>query len=94
MAGTARTEIEIVIAFDVEDVTLVCIREEECRNNAWVTAGHRVEETSRRLRTVEARWETVSSTRPLGATFTSVRRGLDKAAEAKSEMESFSAGCS
>ncbi len=94
MAGTARTEIEVVIAYDVDDVTLVCIRQEVCRNNAWVTVGHRVEETSRTRRTVEARWETVSSTRPLGATFTSVRRGLDEAAEDASAMDAFSSGCS
>ncbi len=93
MAGAARTEIEVVIEYDLEEVSLACIRLEECQSGHWVTVGYRLEERGRTQRTVTAHWETVSSSRPLGATFTSVRRGLEKASASKAEMEKFSSSC-
>ena len=93
LASTARTEIELVISYDLEDVSLVCIRLDECQHGHWVTVGHRLEERGRTQRTVTTRRETVSSDRPLGATFTEVRRGLAKASDSKAQMDQFSARC-
>ena len=93
LASTARTEIEVVISYDLEDVSLVCIRLDECQGGYWVTVGHRLEERGRTQRTVTARRETVSGSRPLGATFTVVRTGLAKAVDSKAKMDQFSASC-
>jgi hypothetical protein len=92
MAGLARTDIEVDISYDLEDVSLACIRLEECQSGHWVTVGHRLEDRGRTQRTVTTRWATLDS-RPLGATFTSVRRGLDKASDSKAEMDKFSSSC-
>jgi hypothetical protein len=92
MAGLARTDIEVVIEYDLEDVSLACIRLEECQSEHWVTVGHRLEERGRSQRTVTARWATLDS-RPLGATFTSVRRGLDNASSSKADMDKFTSSC-
>ena len=93
LASTARTEIELVISYDLEDVSLICIRLDECQGGHWVTVGHRLEERGRTRRTVTTRRETVSSTRPLGATFTQVRRDLATASESKANMDQFSSSC-
>ena len=93
LASTANTEIEVVISYDLEDVSLVCIRLDECQHGHWVTVGHRLEERGRTQRTVTARRETVSATRPLGATFTVIRRELAKASDSKAKMDQFSSNC-
>ena len=92
MAGVARTSIVVVIGYDLEEVSLACIRLEECQGGHWVTVGHRVDELGRTQRTVTAKWETPSSDRPLGAYFTSIRRTLEKATKAQGEMDTFSSG--
>jgi len=93
MATAARTEVEVVMSYDLEDVSVACVRLEKCVNEAWVTVGRRVDETSRTRRTVSVSRETVHEGRPLGATFTTLRRGLMAAANSKAELDAFVSSC-
>ena len=93
LVGPAQPMIELLIAYDLEDVSLVCVRLEKCVEDVWVTVGHRVDELSRTRRSVKDTWEALVDQRQLGAVFTGIRRILDKAAQSKGEMDTFLSGC-
>jgi hypothetical protein len=50
MATAARIDIEFMIANDLEDVSLVCVRLEECQSGHWVTVGPHDRPTTTRRR--------------------------------------------
>lgn len=89
-----KREIYVNIAFDVEDVTVECVRFEECRQSKWVTTGRQTVEKSRQLRTVTHTWsESDSGGRPLGATMTVVSRQIETAREDAKALSQFRADC-
>ncbi|MGD2103168.1 MAG: hypothetical protein PVG83_13125 [Acidimicrobiia bacterium] len=89
-----KREIYVNIAFDVEDVTVDCVRTDECKNGKWVLVGHEVEEKSRVARTVKHTWaESDSGGRPLGATMTVVNREMEAAIESAGELKTFISKC-
>jgi len=89
-----KREIYVNIAFDVEDVTVDCVRSDVCRGSKWVTVGRRTDETSRVLRTISHRWsESDSGGRPLGATMTIVNSEYQKVATGAKALSEFRAAC-
>ena len=92
--GLLKREIYVNLVFDVEDVTVDCIRMDRCQGGRWVTAGHRSEETSRVARSVSYTWvESESGGRPFGATMTEVNRDIAKAEDGRRAWQEFLAKC-
>lgn len=89
-----KREIYVNVAFDVDDVTLECVRLEKCMGGTWANVGHRVDEKSRSARTVKHVWsESDSGGRPLGATMTLVNTQYQKASDAARKLSDFRSGC-
>ncbi len=92
--SVAKSEVYVNLAFDVEDVTVDCIRMDECQGGRWVTVGRRTEETSRTADTVLHQWsESTSKGRPLGVTTNEVQRLMGVAEAARRAWQDFLAGC-
>lgn len=89
-----KREIYVNIAFDVEDVTVECVRLDECKQSRWVTTGRETVEKSRVPRTLTHTWsESDSGGRPLGATMTIVNRQITKARDDATALSKFRADC-
>lgn len=90
----AQGNVELVMEYDLVEVSMVCVRIDECQNNHWVTVGHRLEERGRGEPTpVTSTWQPGLAPRGLGVEITGIQNGLRKANKAKTNMDAFIAGC-